>query len=74
MAERLPGAGFLAAAGRNRTLDRALLLPAWFASAHETGKGEGAEIGHAVGTSPDDAQLRFDPETPIADSRWPLEH
>lgn len=30
-----------------------------------------SEIGHALGTSPDDAQLRFDPESPIADSRWP---
>jgi hypothetical protein len=29
------------------------------------------EIAHALGTSPDDAQLRFDPDSPIADSRWP---
>jgi hypothetical protein len=29
------------------------------------------EIAHALGTSPDTAQLRFDPESPIADSRWP---
>lgn len=28
------------------------------------------EIAHALGTSPDDARLRFDPESPIADSRW----
>jgi hypothetical protein len=32
------------------------------------------EIAHALGTSPDTAQLRFDPESPIADSRWPHEH
>jgi hypothetical protein len=31
------------------------------------------EIAHAVGTSPDDAQLRFDPDSPIADSRWPYD-
>ncbi len=31
------------------------------------------EIAHALGTSPDDAQLRFDPETPIADNRWPYQ-
>jgi hypothetical protein len=29
------------------------------------------DIAHALGTSPDDAQLRFDPGTPLADSRWP---
>ncbi|UUV36045.1 hypothetical protein NQK81_22270 [Amycolatopsis roodepoortensis] len=29
------------------------------------------EIAHALATSPDDAQLRYDPGTPLADSRWP---
>ncbi|MFD8497686.1 hypothetical protein [Amycolatopsis sp. NPDC059657] len=29
------------------------------------------EIAHALGTSPDDTQLRYDPGSPIADSRWP---
>lgn len=29
------------------------------------------EIAHALGTSPDDARLRFDPESPVADRRWP---
>lgn len=29
------------------------------------------EIAHALGTSPDDAQLRFDPGTPLVDSRCP---
>ncbi|MEU8413852.1 hypothetical protein AB0C24_13760 [Amycolatopsis japonica] len=28
------------------------------------------EIAHVLGTSPDDAQLRFDPESPVADGRW----
>jgi hypothetical protein len=32
------------------------------------------EIAHALGTSPDNAQLRFDPESPIADGRWPYPH
>lgn len=32
------------------------------------------QIAHALGTSPDDAQLRFDPDSPITDSRWPHEH
>jgi hypothetical protein len=31
------------------------------------------EIAHALGTSPDEAQLRFDPDSPIADSRWPYD-
>jgi hypothetical protein len=29
------------------------------------------EIAHALGTSPDDARLRYDPESPVADNRWP---
>lgn len=32
------------------------------------------QIAHALGTNPDTAQLRYDPESPIADSRWPHEH
>ena len=31
------------------------------------------EIAHTLGTSPDNAQLRFDPESPIADNRWPYQ-
>jgi len=33
-----------------------------------------AEIAHALATSPEEAQLRFDPDSPIADSRWPYGH
>jgi hypothetical protein len=29
------------------------------------------EIAQALGTSPEDTRLRYDPESPIADSRWP---
>lgn len=29
------------------------------------------EIAQALGTSPDEAHLRFDPESPLADGRWP---
>jgi hypothetical protein len=32
------------------------------------------EIARALATSPADAQLRFDPESPIADGRWPHDH
>ena len=30
-----------------------------------------AEIARALATSPDEARLRFDPGSPIADPRWP---
>jgi hypothetical protein len=29
------------------------------------------EIASALATSPDEAHLRFDPESPVADQRWP---
>jgi len=29
------------------------------------------QIAQALGTSPDSARLRYDPDTPLADSRWP---
>ena len=29
------------------------------------------EIARAIGTSPEEAHLRFDPESPVADPRWP---
>jgi hypothetical protein len=32
------------------------------------------EIARCLATSPDDARLRFDPDSPAADSRWPHEH
>lgn len=31
------------------------------------------EIARALATSPAEARLRFDPASPIADSRWPYE-
>ena len=32
-----------------------------------------AEIARALATSPDDARLRFAPDSPIADGRWPYD-
>ena len=29
------------------------------------------DIAQLLGTSPDEARLRFDPDSPIADGRWP---
>lgn len=48
---------------------------AWAANSRSQGGGCGsrAMIAHALGTSPDTARLRFDPESPVADSRWPRE-
>jgi hypothetical protein len=31
------------------------------------------EIARALATSPGEARLRFDPESPIADTRWPYD-
>ena len=28
-------------------------------------------IAHTIGTSPDEARLRFSPDSPVADTRWP---
>jgi hypothetical protein len=39
-------------------------------------RGQGAtwaEIASWLGTSPEEAELRFDPGSPVADRRWPLD-
>ena len=39
-------------------------------------RAEGAswtDIAELVGTSPEQAQLRFDPDSPVCDRRWPLD-
>ena len=41
-----------------------------------TARAEGrtwADIGTLLDTSPDEARLRFDPASPIADPRWPYD-
>lgn len=32
------------------------------------------DIARVLGTNPHEARLRFDPESPIADGRWPYDH
>jgi hypothetical protein len=32
------------------------------------------QIAHALATSPAETRLRYDPESPIADGRWPHDH
>ena len=31
------------------------------------------EIARALATSPAEARLRFDPQSPVADSKWPYD-
>ena len=31
------------------------------------------DIAHALATSPDEARLRFDPDSPVAGGRWPYD-
>lgn len=32
------------------------------------------QIAHALATSPDQARLRYGPDSPVADSRWPHDY
>jgi hypothetical protein len=48
-------------------------LPELVTNARENGHSW-AEIARALGTSPDEAHLRFSPDSPIADGRWPYDH
>jgi hypothetical protein len=47
-------------------------LPELVASARLNGR-TWHEIARALATSPDEARLRFDPESPVADLRWPYD-
>ena len=48
-------------------------LPELVTSAHLNGH-TWEQIAHALATSPDQARLRYGPDSPIADSRWPHDH
>jgi hypothetical protein len=47
-------------------------LPEHVAVARGNGTGWG-DIARLLGTSPHEARLRFDPGSPLADARWPLD-
>jgi hypothetical protein len=32
------------------------------------------DIATALGTSPEQAELRYSPDSPVADSRWPYDY
>jgi len=48
-------------------------LPQLVHDARSNGHGW-TDIARALGTNPDEARLRFDPESPIVDGRWPYDH
>lgn len=48
-------------------------LPQFVYEAREDGHSW-PEIAQMLDTSPDEARLRFDPESPIADGRWPYDY
>jgi hypothetical protein len=48
-------------------------LPQLVHDARANGHGW-TELARALGTNPDEVRLRFDPESPIADGRWPYDH
>lgn len=45
-------------------------LPEFVANAYENG-ASWRRNARTLGTSPDEARLRFSPDSPIADTRWP---
>jgi hypothetical protein len=47
-------------------------LPELVTNARLNGHSWG-QIARALATSPDEARLRFDPESPVADPRWPYD-
>lgn len=47
-------------------------LPHYVCTARDNGH-TWQEIAQILATSPDEARLRFDPESPIADARWPYD-
>lgn len=47
-------------------------LPLLVASARTEG-ATWTDIARRLNTSPHEAQLRFDPDSPVADTRWPID-
>ena len=48
------------------------MLPMFAAGAHANG-ATWTGIATALGTSPEQAELRYSPDSPAADSRWPYD-
>jgi len=49
------------------------MLPMFTAEAHANG-ATWTDIATALGTSPEQAELRYNPDSPVADTRWPYDH
>ena len=49
------------------------MLPMFAAEAHANG-ATWTDIATALGTSPEQAELRYNPDSPAADTRWPYDY
>ena len=49
------------------------MLPMFTAEAHANG-ATWTDIATALGTSPEQAELRYSPGSPVADTRWPYDY
>ena len=49
------------------------MIPMFATEAHANG-ATWADIATALSTSPEQAELRYSPDSPVADSRWPYDH
>ena len=49
------------------------MLPMFAAEAHANG-ATWTGIATALGTSPEQAELRYNPDSPVAGKRWPYDH
>ena len=49
------------------------MIPMFATEAHAIG-ATWADIATALGTSPEQAELRYSPDSPVADNRWPYDY
>ena len=49
------------------------MIPMFATEAHANG-ATWTDIATALGTSPEQAELRYNPDSPVADNRWPYDH
>ena len=49
------------------------MIPMFAAEAHANGT-TWTGIATALGTSPEQAELRYNPDSPVADTRWPYDY
>ena len=49
------------------------MIPMFATEAHANG-ATWTDIATSLGTSPEQAELRYSPDSPVADSRWPYDY